>query len=224
MVTFRTTCSQTPLILGCSKYKCWFGCIGQVIPHRTSPPHTQIYEEHFMQRSISSSFTCFYFSGEKKALCSSSYTWRDFTFCWNTNYAYLDKKHGCPARLINNFMVFPKGFFFTYFHHHRNPLEIWWALFPHRAGATRCLAAFLNAATHTACCQVVFLNRTRAVIYSNSHIQVPSGIVSCRSKYYVLFSLLFKHFYFKINVDFWFIEDLKASYQVNILCYHETLI
>lgn len=138
--------------------------------------------------------TCFYFSGRKQTLCSSSLTKRPYILLKKKKKLRIFGQKSLISCQINaQFHGFPKGMFCTLLSS-QNPPEMWWALFPHGPGATCCLPAFLNSATHTARCQVISINRTRPVIYSNNHIQVLSGIVSCRSKCYVLFSLPFKHF------------------------------
>lgn len=156
----------------------------------------QVDEEHFMPKSVNSSFDLLLLFRKKTNFVFQlidEETLHSAKKIKKKSYASLDKSHWYPARLMHSFMVFPKGCF-AHFCHHKTPPEMWWALFPHGAGTACCLASFLNAATHTARCQVISINRTRPVIYSNDHIQVPSGIVSCRSKCYVLFSLPFKHF------------------------------
>lgn len=155
----------------------------------------QVDEEHFMLRSVNSSFDLLLLFRKKT----------NFVFQLIDEETLHSAKRKKKLRIFGQksllscqinaqFHGFPKGMFCTLLLSQNPPPEMWWALFPHGAGTACCLAAFLNAATHTAQCQVISINRTRPVIYSNDHIQVPSGIVSCRSKCYVLFSLPFKHF------------------------------
>lgn len=81
----------------------------------------QVDEEHFMPRSVNSSFDLFLLFRKKTNFVFQLTDEETLHSAKRKkSYASLDKSHWYPARLIHGFLVFPKGCF-AHFCHHRTP-------------------------------------------------------------------------------------------------------